>query len=192
MGGTESIKGNIRIISATHRNLEEMIQSNDFREDLWYRLNVFPIMIPPLRQRSEDIPRLIHYFVKRKAAEMKLHQPPQIGYETIQKMQDYSFPGNVRELENMIERSLILSKSNKNETVLNFDQFVYQSQNKEDGMVPADDKDLPTLNEMTRIYIQHVLKKTGGVVGGKNGAAKVLNIHRNMLRSRMIKLRMLK
>ncbi len=192
VGGTTPVKINIRIISATHRNLQEMVQSNDFREDLWYRLNVFPIIIPPLRHRKEDIPALIHYFVKRKADEIKLHQPPQPGHDTINKLQNYAFPGNVRELENMIERSLILSQNNQNDAVLNFDQFISQHHNKDDGMEPIENNDLPSLDEMNRIYIGHVLKKTNGIIGGKNGAAKILKLNQNTLRSRMKKLGLLK
>ncbi len=193
VGGTSPVNVNIRIISATHRNLEEMIQSNDFREDLWYRLNVFPIMIPPLRQRREDIPALVHYFAKRKADEMKLQQPPHIEHESIRKLQDYTFPGNVRELENMIERLLILGQNTQTNAGLSFDQQVSQHHNQGGGMImmPAANKDLAPFDEMSRIYINHVLKQTNNVISGKNGAAKILQLHPNTLRGRMKKLGMI-
>ena len=107
VGGTNPIPVDIRIISATHRNLEEMITSRRFREDLWFRLNVFPIMIPPLRQRKEDIPELVHYFLERKSMELKLRERPMIPAGVIDRLISYDWPGNVRELGNMIERALI-------------------------------------------------------------------------------------
>ena len=107
VGGTSSIPVDIRIISATHRNLEEMIASGRFREDLWFRLNVFPIMIPPLRQRREDIPALVHHFIDRKSMELKLTERPVLAPGAIDRLIAYDWPGNVRELENMIERALI-------------------------------------------------------------------------------------
>ena len=102
-----SIPVDIRIISATHRNLEEMIASGRFREDLWFRLNVFPIMIPPLRQRREDIPALVHHFIDRKSMELKLTERPVLAPGAIDRLMAYDWPGNVRELENMVERALI-------------------------------------------------------------------------------------
>ena len=107
VGGTSSIPVDIRIISATHRNLEEMIASGRFREDLWFRLNVFPITIPPLRQRREDIPALVHHFIDRKSMELKLTERPVLAPGAIDRLIAYDWPGNVRELENMIERALI-------------------------------------------------------------------------------------
>ena len=108
VGGTSSIPVDIRIISATHRNLEEMIASGRFREDLWFRLNVFPIMIPPLRQRKEKyIPALVHHLIDRKSTELKLTERPMLAPSAIDRLIAYDWPGNVRELANMIERALI-------------------------------------------------------------------------------------
>ena len=92
VGGTSSIPVDIRIISATHRNLEEMIASGRFREDLWFRLNVFPIMIPPLRQRKEDIPELVNYFIKRKSMELKLRERPVMSAGVIDQLIAYKWP----------------------------------------------------------------------------------------------------
>jgi transcriptional regulator with GAF, ATPase, and Fis domain len=107
VGGTRSIPVDIRIISATHRNLQEMVGSGQFREDLWFRLNVFPIMIPPLRQRKGDIPSLVHHFIHRKAIELKFREIPKLATDAIDRLLTYDWPGNVRELENAIERALI-------------------------------------------------------------------------------------
>ena len=89
-----------------------------FREDLWFRLNIFPIMIPPLRHRKEDIPALVHHFVGRKARELKIHTPPPISANSIVRLQDYHWPGNIRELENLIERALIQSRGQDKRTPL--------------------------------------------------------------------------
>jgi len=107
VGGATSIPVDVRIISATNRNLQEMIASGRFREDLWFRLNVFPIMIPPLRQRREDIPALVHHLIERKSKELKLTGRPVLAPGAIDRLMAHEWPGNVRELENMIERSLI-------------------------------------------------------------------------------------
>lgn len=111
VGGSKTIDVDIRIIAATHRNLEEMIRSERFREDLWFRLNVFPIIIPPLRQRKEDIPSLVNHFIEQKSIDMKLTNIPKLAYGAIEQLMSYDWPGNVRELENVIERTLILDRT---------------------------------------------------------------------------------
>jgi transcriptional regulator with GAF, ATPase, and Fis domain len=110
VGGTEAIPVNIRIIAATHRNLEKLVASGQFREDLWFRLNVFPIQIPPLRSRRLDIPALVDYFIEKKARELNIHVKPSLSPVAMERLIAYEWPGNVRELENVIERELILSK----------------------------------------------------------------------------------
>jgi len=108
VGGTRSISVDIRLIAATNRTLEQMIKEKQFREDLWFQVNVFPIRIPSLRERREDIPALVHHFVKRKAHELKLPDPPDLAKGAIDRLTAYGWPGNVREPENLVERALIL------------------------------------------------------------------------------------
>ena len=109
IGGKTSIPVDVRIIAATNRNLGKMLQDGTFREDLYYRLYVFPIQIPPLRERSEDLPALIHHFIEQSCIRLKLKASPGIHPDTLEKMKQYPWPGNVRELENMVERAVILS-----------------------------------------------------------------------------------
>ncbi len=110
VGGTETIKVNIRIIAATHRNLEKMMAENSFRPDLFFRLRVFPITIPPLRERTRDIPALVDHFILKKAREMKLLHIPTVPDRVMEGLMGYPWPGNVRELENAVERSMILDR----------------------------------------------------------------------------------
>ena len=103
-GGSKPIPVDIRVIAATHRNLENMVSENRFREDLWFRLNVFPIIIPPLRQRKEDVPALTRYFVTQKSMELGIATAPNIVPGALQRLMDYAWPGNVRELETAVVR----------------------------------------------------------------------------------------
>jgi two-component system, NtrC family, response regulator AtoC len=109
VGGNETIKVDVRVVSATNRNLEKMIEENEFREDLYYRLNVFPINLPPLRDRLEDLPILANHFIAKFARQMGVPATP-AGTDGLQKLREYNWPGNVRELENIIERAMILSR----------------------------------------------------------------------------------
>jgi transcriptional regulator with GAF, ATPase, and Fis domain len=186
VGGTSSIPVDIRVISATHRNLEEMIVSGRFREDLWFRLNVFPIMIPPLRQRREDIPALVHHFIDRKSVELKLTERPVLTPGAIDRLIAYDWPGNVREVENMIERALIQHRGG----VLSFDALLAPP-------VPGGRKvtrdagrnrGLPSLDEMNARHIREALEMAGGKINGQGGAAQILGVHPNTLRKRMNKL----
>jgi transcriptional regulator with GAF, ATPase, and Fis domain len=120
VGGIETIPVDVRIISATHRNMEELTKSGRIREDLWFRLNVFPIMIPPLRQRTQDIPALVSYFIERKSTEMNV-SPPILSPEALENLKKYNWPGNVRELENYVERTLIQSQIDGHKTGLGFE-----------------------------------------------------------------------
>ena len=125
IGGTASIPVDVRIITATHRNLEEMIYGGRFREDLWFRLNIFPIMIPPLRQRKEDIPALVHHFVAKKSKELKFHSPPPVTLESLEQLTAHRWPGNIRELENLVERALIQHRGLEQDVPLDFEHFVF-------------------------------------------------------------------
>jgi hydrogenase-4 transcriptional activator len=110
VGGKESISVDIRVIAATHRNLEVMIQENRFREDLFFRLHVFPILIPPLRQRKADIPALVQHFLIKKTRELGFSKIPGLKPGALEHLGEYHWPGNGRELENMVERALILNR----------------------------------------------------------------------------------
>jgi transcriptional regulator with GAF, ATPase, and Fis domain len=186
LGGTGSIPVDIRIISATHRNLQEMISSGRFREDLWFRLNVFPIMIPPLRQRREDIPALVHHFIDRKSTGLKLTGHPVLARGAMDSLVTYSWPGNVRELENMIERALIRQSGG----VLSFETLLpslgpgSREAFPDTGLNQA----LPSLDELNIRHIKRALEMAHGKVNGPGGVAQILGLHPNTLRKRMNKL----
>jgi transcriptional regulator with GAF, ATPase, and Fis domain len=188
VGGKSTIAINVRIIVATHRNLEEMIASGRFREDLWYRLNTFPIMIPPLRQRREDIPALIHHFLERKSKDLKIHTMPVITSADIERLKAYSWPGNVRELENLIERALIQSWGRNESEPLRFEHFTFPEKTDEIQGLSAVNHNLLTLDEVMSQHIQRALQLSGGKISGHNGAAQLLGINPNTLRSRMRKM----
>ena len=186
VGGIKPIPLDIRVIAATHRNLQSMVDDRLFREDLWFRLNVFPIMIPPLRQRREDIPALTRHFVTRKSLNMGVHEPPAIAPGALQRLVAYDWPGNVRELENLVERELILHRGG---------QLLFSSiaPAERDGKGPA----APTgtavvtplrLDEVTALHIGKVLRMTNGKINGHGGAAEMLGVEPNTLRARMDKL----
>jgi len=186
VGGITSIPVDIRIISATHRNLEEMIASGRFREDLWFRLNVFPITIPPLRQRREDIPALVHHFIDRKVMELKLTERPVLPPGAIDTLVAYDWPGNVRELENLIERALIQQRRG----ILSFETLLPLgvSGGREGVEDASRNRALLSLDEITARHIRRALKMAGGKINGPGGAGQILGLHPNTLRKRMNKL----
>jgi len=185
VGGTSPISLDIRLIAATNRNLEEMVKAKEFREDLWFRLNVFPIRIPPLRERKEDIPALVRYFLDRKSRELKLPASPLLGRGAIDHLMAYSWTGNVRELENLLERALILSRGEP----LTFDDLGGEKlKGGSFTAVPSPDESLK-LDEVMSRHIQRVLEMTKGKVHGKGGAAELLGINPSTLRNRMNQLR---
>jgi transcriptional regulator with GAF, ATPase, and Fis domain len=175
LGSTKTLHVNVRIIAATNRDLALEVKEGRFRKDLYYRLNVFPIDIPPLRERREDIPLLVWAFVrefqKRMAKEIE-----SIPRKSIETLQAYSWPGNVRELRNVIERAMIVSSGKT---------LVVQ--------VPkppsAEAEDAPSLEDTERRHILSVLERTGWRVAGKSGAAEILGLNRSTLLSKMKKLR---
>jgi transcriptional regulator with GAF, ATPase, and Fis domain len=189
VGGTEHIPVNVRIISATHRNLEEMVRTGEFREDLWFRLNVFPILIPPLRHRIEDIPALLAHFVERKSKELKIRNPPPLTLEMVNKLQTYTWPGNVRELENLVERALILKQMPGSDGRLNIETPAGFRPPGEatPHKTPGDDR-LRPLDEVIAAHIESALHRSSGKVEGRDGAAKILGLHPSTLRGRMRKL----
>jgi transcriptional regulator with GAF, ATPase, and Fis domain len=181
VGGSESIVVDIRIIAATHQNLEEMAKNNQFREDLWFRLNVFPIKIPPLRERKEDIPALVNHFIERKSKELRSVKPPTLADGAIDRLMTYSWPGNVRELENVIERAMILNRDGP----LSFDHLVPLSEKYEGSVSQVQENEPLKLDEVESRHIQQVLKMTKGKVHGPGGAAELLGINPSTLRNRM-------
>ena len=179
VGGTKTIKVDVRIIAATNRNLEEMVGEGTFREDLYYRLNVFPVHNLPLRERKDDIPLLINFFLKKYARKIgkKVKEVPQ---KSLRELMKYEFPGNVRELENMVERALILSSSD----VLNLDAVLKSSMLKKRKR----GRKFKTLDEMQRSYIIEAIKRCNGRISGKDGAALILGLNDKTLYSRIKKL----
>ncbi|MCW3807320.1 sigma-54-dependent transcriptional regulator [Plebeiibacterium marinum] len=178
LGGVKTKKINIRLISATNRNLEEEVNKGKFREDLYYRLNVMPISVPSLRDRKDDIPLLVHFFMEKFNRKIGA-DITSISSKALKKLIDYNWPGNVRELENIIERSYILSSGNKLDVDFNFNRNG-NSQLKNEHL---------TLEENERNYILSILKKTRWKVKGESGAAEILNINPSTLFSRMRKLK---
>jgi formate hydrogenlyase transcriptional activator len=181
VGGTNPISVDIRLIAATNRNLEEMVEEKKFRKDLWFRINVFPIQIPPLRDRKGDIPALVHLFVQRKSRELRLPASPPLAPGVIDRLTAYSWPGNVRELENVIERALILSMGNP----LTFDDLAGAKPGDEFKRAAGRPEESWKLDEAMARHIRRVLDMKGGKVHGKGGAAEVLGINPSTLRNRM-------
>jgi transcriptional regulator with GAF, ATPase, and Fis domain len=185
VGGTETIHIDIRVIAATHRNLEQMLAEGQFREDLYFRLRVFPIAIPPLRQRCEDIPALVQHFIQKKSREMKLSVIPSVAPGALERLTSYSWPGNARELENAVERALIISRG----APLDFKDI-------EASAVPvsrrlaasAETEPVEDLDTVMTRHISRVMSKCRGRVEGPRGAARLLKIHPSTLRKRMKKL----
>jgi chemotaxis protein methyltransferase CheR len=176
LGSTGTIKVDVRLIAATNRNLEEEVSRGRFRKDLWYRLNIFPITVPPLRDRMEDIALLVDFFVDKITKRLG-KSIESIPVSVMNTLQDYQWPGNVRELENVLERAVINSSGPKLHLV---------------DELKKSHKDLTaarkTLNEVERDYIVRVLEQTNWKVSGQNGAAEILGLDRSTLRARMRKL----
>ena len=200
VGGSQPIKVDIRIISATHRNLEEMVAEGGFRDDLYYRLGVYPIRLPPLRERKIDIPALVEHFMERKAHEMGLHDVPALGRGAIDRLLNYGWPGNVREVANVVERALIQSDG---KTVFFEDLMSPPLEGVAGSHSPTPIRALQEnridesltglsphlkLEEIEARHIRHVMDLTGGRIEGRNGAAVLLGMNPATLRYRMQKL----
>ena len=179
LGSTRTKRVDVRVIAATHRDLEDMILKSQFRSDLYYRLNVFPIFIPPLRERPEDIPLLVQHFVEVAAQRMD-KTIDTIPSGTMEALVQYRWPGNIRELENVIERALILSTG----SVLHVPCRDLRSR-----VTPGHDSEkLQTLADVEREHIRTILKETRWVLSGPSGAATRLGMNRSTLYFRMKKL----
>jgi len=188
VGGTAPVPVDVRIVSATHRNLESLVQSGAFREDLWFRLNVLPITIPPLRRRIDDIPALVRHFIERKSRELKIGTMPSLAPGALERLQAYHWPGNVRELENLVERALLQSQFAGRDGLLTFDDLPAGPAGADSGRPGKAGGPVESLDAVMAAHIRRVLDKTGGRVEGKNGAAELLGLHPSTLRGRMRKL----
>src|SRR5262245_28633170 len=181
VGGTQTLKTDARIIAATNRNLYRAVEDGRFRADLFYRLNVFPIAVPPLRERLEDVPCLVRHFAMMYASKMG-KRIAAIGEPVLRRLMAYSWPGNVRELQNVIERAVILSTHDR--LVLD-DTFAVSSAV---SAAPAGSTAAHTLEEIERDHILAVLKSVGWRVSGERGAARILGLKRTTLEARMSRL----
>jgi transcriptional regulator with GAF, ATPase, and Fis domain len=184
VGGTDRIPVDIRIIAATNKDLPAMVEAGRFREDLWFRINVFPIAVPPLRDRPSDVPALVQHFVERKAGELNLGETPRLAPGALDQLMAYDFPGNVRELENLVERAMILHRGE----ALRFDDLDATLPSMADARLPEDDGEVLDLDTVNRLHIQRVLRMTDGKIHGPGGAGELLGINPNTLRYRMRKL----
>jgi transcriptional regulator with GAF, ATPase, and Fis domain len=178
LGSPRTIKTDVRIIAATNRNLELEMRNGKFRKDLFYRLNVFPITMPPLRQRKDDIPLLVKHFVTKYNNKIG-KKIETVSNEILYTLQEYHWPGNVRELESVIERAVIISQGNALQVLDQFDTF-----RKTNNAIVQDFK---AIDALERDLILQVLKRAGWRVEGKNGAAALLGINASTLRYRMVK-----
>jgi formate hydrogenlyase transcriptional activator len=203
VGSNRTVRVNVRIIAATNRDLEEAIRAGRFRSDLFYRLNVFPLELPPLRERPSDIPQLVTFFLSRFSTNFGRHID--VSQDTMDRLVAYSWPGNIRELQNVLERAVVLSQG----STLELDLALRATREPRSGGVvegegvaatsPAGVGDAPAagpgavglatfLEETERRHIVQALKQAGGVIEGPKGAARILKLHPNTLRSRMEKL----
>jgi transcriptional regulator with GAF, ATPase, and Fis domain len=178
IGGTQIIHSDFRLIAATNRNLAEEVAAGNFREDLYYRLNVIPVTLPALRDREQDILLLARHFINRFANK---YNHPEISFssENEAMLSGYSWPGNIREMQNVMERAVLLATDGR----LHFD---LSTENRTSGGNQFDD--LPTLDNLQSRYIAFVLKKTGGKLSGPGGASEILGMKRTSLYNRMKKL----
>ncbi len=195
VGGESPVHVDVRIIAATHRDLGEMVQEGTFRQDLWYRIVAFPVVIPPLRERKEDIGGLARHFARRAASRLGL--PEQMPSDTdVELLQSYEWPGNVRELKSVIERAAILGDGGGLEVAdaLGLGEGVHQQLGEATGQGENTEsagqahQPIPPLDEAMRRHIIKALKQTDGQIEGEDGAATLLEINPHTLRSRMRKL----
>ncbi len=179
VGGTRSIKVDVRVIAATNRDLEDAVNEGKFRADLFYRMNVFPIDLPGLRERTQDIEPLALYFMNKFSNKIGKNLT-KIGSETLKKLINYSWPGNIRELENVIERATILSSGN----ILHISENLLDNHKK----IEMPGSSSPKLEDIEREHIINILKTTSWQIHGDRGAAKILGMNPSTLRTRMTKL----
>jgi len=183
IGGTRMIQTNVRVIAATNRNLQAAIAAGDFRCDLFYRLNVFPIEMPPLRERREDIPALVDYFIEHSAKKLG-KRIRGVNSKTLEHLQSYPWPGNIRELQNVVERSVIVCET---------DNFSLDDSWLSQQRLASDSKSQGELSQQLaaqeKELIEAALSESGGQIFGPSGAAAKLGIHRSTLESKVISLK---
>jgi len=184
VGASKTISVDVLVIAATNRDLVRTIKEGSFRPDLWYRLNVFPIEVPPLRKRKKDIPTLVQYLINSKLFEMNLPFTPSLGPHAMAQLLGYDWPGNVRELQNIIERGLILCRGKP----LSFPNLGPNSPG--DATLSPDFSEVPfpSMAQMMTRHIQNSLELSGGKIDGVGGAAELLHMNPSTLRARMKKL----
>jgi formate hydrogenlyase transcriptional activator len=179
LGSTRTLRTDARLIAATNRDLASLVDEQKFRQDLFYRLNVFPITVPPLRDRREDIPMLVRHFAQQFARRMKKNVET-IPSDTIDALMRYDWPGNIRELQNLIERAVILSTG----TTLEVPVAALNGRR----TVSVDSSHGRTLEDADRRHIVAALERANWVIAGPNGAAASLGVKRSTLQFRMRKL----
>lgn len=180
LGSTRTQQVDVRVIAATHRDLKQMVEEGTFRSDLYYRLHVFPLVVPPLRDRREDIPLIVRHFVNKYTKRMN-RSIETIPAKTMEVFTSYSWPGNIRELQNLIERAVILSPGTSLRAPL--------EELKQETTIPASSTNLSTLEEMERDHVLRALRESNWVTGGPNGAAARLGMKRTTLAYRIRKLK---
>lgn len=184
VGGTELIKLDIRVIAATHKDLEIMVKEGKFRKDLWFRLSVFPVYIPPLRNRIEDIPALVDHFIRQRANELGLQNFPQPSSKGLERLRGYDFPGNVRELKNIVEREMIINKSD----TLDFNSIKQTISRVNDvANNPAQDNSIHSLDKIIKDHLEKTLSRAQGKIEGERGAAELLDLNPSTLRNKLRK-----
>jgi formate hydrogenlyase transcriptional activator len=180
LGSSRTLKVDVRVVAATNTDLAQLVDEKKFRSDLYYRLNVFPINVPPLRERPEDIPLLVNFFANKFAKQMK-RPIESVPKETMAALINYSWPGNIRELENLVERGVILSRGSRLEIPLaELKQSARNSTSQTNGST--------TLESVEREHILRVLSESKWVIGGPAGAAARLGVNRTTLNHRLRKL----
>jgi transcriptional regulator with GAF, ATPase, and Fis domain len=184
VGGTDRIPVDIRIIAATNQDLAARVQAGRFREDLYFRLNVFPIVVPALRDRSSDIPALVQHFIERKAGELKIADTPHLAAGAIDDLMAYDWPGNVRELENVVERGMILHQGEP----LGFHDLGRSFAGRVGATPSVAERQPLDLDTVVAQHIRRILAMTGGKIHGPDGAGELLAVNPNTLRYKMQKL----
>jgi len=183
VGGNQTHKVDVRIVAATNRNLEKLVNQGHFREDLFYRLNTFPVYVPPLRERVVDIIPLVNHFVQKFCIQFGRNIKA-LDRESLRRLQSYTWPGNIRELEHVIERAVLLT----DDDVLTVDLSGPKAQPVSRAAFAGASQDFVPLDELERTYLQRVLESTGGMIEGTGGAAEILKLKASTLRSRLKRL----
>ncbi|MBU3915498.1 sigma 54-interacting transcriptional regulator [bacterium] len=184
VGGSKSVKVDIRVIAATNRNLESLIKEGSFRKDLYFRLSVFPVSIPPLRERKDDIPAFVQHFIQMKYRKMGIKEFPELASGAIKQLKSYDWPGNVRELENVVEKAMIMYR----EGPLRFEGFKMPKEDVPFLTLQNQGNASYLLDEVVAEHIRRTLTITNGKINGSGGAAELMGIHPSTLRHKLRKM----